>query len=309
MNTRKLKDIYKRLLRRAFEAGQYIGFDILPRHFYSEIPDIRSLKRSNLWKAPYSLMGVAGAALEPQLTFVRSCLTPEIGAHLSSTDVHETACRENGEGGFGRIEADMLFAFVASQKPAEIFQIGCGVSTALCVAAARFAKYSPRITCVEPYPTPLLMRLAAEGKVHLIQKRAQDMDLSTIENLSSDLLFFVDSSHTLGPSGEVSRIILEMLPRLKSGARLHFHDIFFPYDYSRDILKETLFFWHESTLLHAFLVNNSRFSILASCSMLHYGARRELQTLLSNYSPAPDDEGLSIGEGHFPSSIYLRVAI
>jgi Methyltransferase domain len=308
MNTRKLKDIYKHFLRRAFEAGQHIGFDILPRHFYSAIPDIRSLKRNNLWKTPYSLVGVAGATLEPQLTFVRSCVTPEISAHLSGTDVHETACCENGEAGFGRIEADMLFAFVASQKPAEIFQIGCGVSTALCVAAARFAKYSPRITCVEPYPTPLLKRLAAEGSIQLIQNRVQEIDLSTIDSLPNDLLFFVDSTHTLGPAGEVSRIILEMLPRLKSGARVHFHDILFPYDYSRDILKETLFFWHESILLQAFLAYNSRFSILASCSMLHYGARRELQTLLSNYSPAPDDMGLSIGKGHFPSSIYLLVA-
>ena len=308
INTRKLKDAYKHFLRKTFEAGQHIGFDILPRHFYSEIPDVRALKRSNSWKAPYSLMGVAGAALAPQLAFVRSCLTPEIGAHLSNTNVHETACRENGGAGFGRIEADMLFALVARQQPAEIFQIGCGVSTALCVAAAHFSKYSPRITCVEPYPSPLLKRLAIEGVVQLIQNRAQDMDLSIL-TLSNDVLFFVDSSHTLGPAGEVSRIILEMLPRLKTGARVHFHDIYFPYDYSRGILKEELFFSHESILLQAFLAYNSRFSILASCSMLHHGARQELQSLLPNYMPAPDDQGLSIGNGHFPSSIYLQVAV
>ena len=69
------------------------------------------------------------------------------------------------------MEADVLFAFVASQRPANIFQIGCGVSTALCLAAARFAGYTPRITCVEPYPTALLSRLAAEGRVELIHAR------------------------------------------------------------------------------------------------------------------------------------------
>jgi hypothetical protein len=253
------------------------------------------------------MTGVAGAALESQLAFLRSCLTLDIKTHLGGTNVHEAACRANGEGGFGRIEADVLFAFVASQKPAEIFQIGCGVSTALCVAAARFAKYSPHITCVEPYPTALLKRLASEGAIRLVQSRAQDIDLSAVDALSDDVLFFVDSSHTLGPSGEVSRIILEMLPRLKKGARIHFHDIYFPYDYSPDIMTERLFFWHESTMLHAFLAYNSRFSILVSCSMLHYGKRQVLQDLLSNYSPAPGDHGLVTGCGHFPSSIYLQV--
>lgn len=307
MNMRKLRVIFKLGLRKIFEVGQHLGFDILPRHFYSEIPDIRALRRDTSWKSPFSMKDVPGTALETQLAFVRSCLTPEITAHLRSTDVHEAACRENGEPGYGRVEADLLFAFVAHQKPAEIFQIGCGVSTALCVAAARFAGYSPRIACVEPYPTPLLTRLAAEGAIRLIQRRAQDLDLSTIDGLCDNVLFFVDSSHTLGPAGEVSRIILEMLPHLKAGARVHFHDILFPYDYARDILKGELFFSHESVLLQGFLTLNSRFSILASCSMLHYGAQTELQSLLSNYSPAPDDNGLSAGEGHFPSSIYLQV--
>ena len=111
----------------------------------------------------------------------------------------------------------------------------------------------------------------------------------------------------LGPAGEVSRIILEMLPRLKAGARVHFHDILFPFDYPRDILRQELFFAHESVLLQGFLTLNSRFSILASCSMLHYGAQGEFKALLANYLPAPIDAGLSIAGGHFPSSTYLQV--
>ena len=39
-----LRVLYKRVLRKVFEAGQHLGFDILPRHFYSEIPDIRVLR-------------------------------------------------------------------------------------------------------------------------------------------------------------------------------------------------------------------------------------------------------------------------
>src|SRR6516164_1613425 len=37
---RRVKNLGKRALRRLFEAGQRCGFDLLPRHFYSQIPDI-----------------------------------------------------------------------------------------------------------------------------------------------------------------------------------------------------------------------------------------------------------------------------
>ena len=145
------------------------------------------------------------------------------------------------------------------------------------------------------------------GVARLIRSGAQALDMSAIDALGNDGLFFVDSSHALGPAGEVSRIILEMLPRLKSGGRVHFHDILFPFDYTRNILASGLFFPHESVLLHGFLAFNARFSILASCSMLHYGSRQKLQELLPNYSPAPDDHGLGAGKGDFPSSIYIQV--
>jgi hypothetical protein len=44
---RSLKNSSKMLLRSVFEAGQRLGVDILPRHFYSEIPDIHALKTSS----------------------------------------------------------------------------------------------------------------------------------------------------------------------------------------------------------------------------------------------------------------------
>ena len=52
MNIRQLKDMYKWGLRKAFVLGQHLGFDILPRHFYSEIPDVRALRKDQSWKAP-----------------------------------------------------------------------------------------------------------------------------------------------------------------------------------------------------------------------------------------------------------------
>ena len=119
-------------------------------------------------------------------------------------------------------------------------------------------------------------------------------------------MFFVDSSHALGPSGEVSRIILEILPLLPKETFIHFHDIQFPYDYGRGILKNSLFFQHESVLLQSFLTLNKTFRIHISLSMLHYMATKELQKKFKNYYPQKSDHGLSISNiGDFPSSTYL----
>jgi predicted O-methyltransferase YrrM len=291
----------------AFEGGQRVGLDILPRHFYSEIPDVRRLKKSGHWMRAFSMAGVAGADVAEQLAFLRETCTPDLADALRDGDLHARACAENGEPGYGPIEAAVLYAFVRTRRPREIVQVGCGVSTALCLMAADDAGYAPEITCIDPYPTAYLRRLAREGRITLVEQPVELLDVAWFDRLGDDLLFFVDSTHTLGPAGEVSRIVLELLPRLKAGAWVHFHDITFPYDYDRNTLDSALVFPHESVLLHAFLAYNSRFRLCASLSMLHYAAPAALAELLPDYRPAANREGLAAGDGHFPSAAYLRV--
>lgn len=303
----KVNSLAKRALRVFFEQGQRIGLDVLPRHFYSEIPNIHELKKTSWWRKPYSMKGVQGSETDKQVNFVKECCSKEIVEEVRSRDIYKVASEKNGREGFGAVEADFLFAFVAQKKPSQIFQIGCGVSTAVCLLAAEYAGYSPEVFCVEPYPNEFLKRSDRRGDVDLMQKKVEKIKLEKIENLKSDLLFFVDSTHSLGPSGEVTKIILEMLPRLKEGSYVHFHDINFPYDYGRSILDSSLFFGHEGGLLLSFLAYNSRFRVLASQSMLHYSCPNELKKYLPGYDPAPNKDGLSMGEGDFPSSTYLRV--
>jgi Methyltransferase domain len=307
MLARRLRNVTKGLMRRAFEQGQRLGIDVLPRHFYSELPNIHELRRSTHWKAPFSMTGVDGIDIDSQLRFIAECCPPPMVEELRAKDVHRAAVRRNEAAGYGPVEAEFLYAFVCAKKPRQIFQIGCGVSTAVCLLAAERAGYRPQIICVEPYPTGFLIDEAAKGSITLLQKKIEQLEAGTIDGLGNDVLFFVDSTHTLGPAGEVSRIILELMPRLKPGAHVHFHDITFPYDYAREILSSSLFFAHESVLLHAFLAYNHRFRVLASLSYLHYLRPTVLQDYLRNYQPQENDEGLNKGGRHFPSSTYLAV--
>ena len=303
---RVLRNWATRAAAGVFHAGQHFGVDVLPRHFYSEIPDIARLRRTTDWRKPYSFVGVAGADVDEQLAFVAStvgCRRPL----ASGGDVYVRACEANGEPGYGPIEADFLFAFVRAHRPRRIVQIGCGVSTALCLEAAAEAGYRPEIVAIDPYPTPYLRRLAADGTIELLARPVESLHPDQVVRTKAGDLFFVDSTHTLGPAGEVSRIVLELLPRLEAGTFVHFHDIYFPYDYPGETLTTSVFFPRESVLLHAYLANNPSCAIAASLSMLHHARPNQLSALLPRYVPRASSDGLATGPGHFPSSTYLKV--
>src|SRR3954451_6367269 len=101
---RAIKASVKRLLGFLFSVGQRLGFYFLPRHFYSEIPDLRKLRRTKAWRTPYSMSDVAGADLDGQLAFARTVVTNTMRDRLAQLDVHAIACERNGEPGFGPIE-------------------------------------------------------------------------------------------------------------------------------------------------------------------------------------------------------------
>src|SRR5207253_10649190 len=150
-----------------FEVGQHFGLDILPRHFYSEIPNIRELKQSDHWKKAYSMVGVPGTDEESQVGFLAECCPDELIEKQRQGDVYARACRANGDRGFGPVEADFLFCFIATKRPAHVVQIGCGVSTAVMLLAAEEAGYQPDIHCIDPYPTQFLQESHRQGRIRL----------------------------------------------------------------------------------------------------------------------------------------------
>lgn len=302
-----IKEHLKKLLARTFHVGQHFGLDILPRHFYSEIPVIHRLRKTDHWREPYSLAGVAGADLDEQLEFVRTTVVPAVTERLRQFDVFRQACQSNGAIGYGPIEAQFLYAFVHTHRPRRITQIGCGISTSVCLTAAADAGYQPEITCIEPFPNSFLREAAGSNRIRLISQPVELLSLDFLNELEAGDLFFVDSTHTLGPAGEVTRIVLEMLPRLGDGVYVHFHDIWLPYDFEPAILADRTFFWHETALLMAFLAFNSRFRIRASLSQLHHQRIDQLAEVFANYQPMRFDRGIGTSPGDYPSSIFLEV--
>ena len=54
---------------------------------------------------------------------------------------------------------------------------------------------------------------------------------TVFDGLMRDDILFIDSSHILMPGSDVDILLNRVLPRLPSGALVHIHDIFLPFDY------------------------------------------------------------------------------
>jgi hypothetical protein len=146
----------------------------------------------------------------------------------------------------------------------------------------------------------------AQGAVTLYAERAEEAPRARLTDLAAGDLLFVDSTHTVKTGSEVNRIVLDILPRLAPGVFVHFHDIYFPYDYPRDLMSDALFFPSESTLLHAYLIHNSCCRVALSLSMLHYAEPHSIARAIPHYDPQKNADGLSAAGGsHFPSATYL----
>jgi hypothetical protein len=193
-------------------------------------------------------------------------------------------------------------------KPRRVIEVGSGVST-YCLAAALARNEEEGagragVTCVEPYPAPHLRTLRG---VELEEQPVQAVPPERFVELGEGDLLFLDSSHTVKTGSDVNYVVLEVLPRLRPGVVVQVHDIYFPYDYQRDVLH-TVLHWNETSLYHAFLLHNTRYRILFCLSQLHYDRPDVLEEVFPEYERAPDDRGLDAGSGgHFPSSLYLQV--
>jgi len=300
------------ILHLVLRTGQRLKFNLTPNHFYSDIPDLRQLRSSNDWRQRYGTSLVNGASVNEQLFRLVQIVGPNAG-RFTDFALHTDAGVVNNEpGGYGPVEALVLYCDILHHRPKQIVQIGCGVSTALMLRAAAEAAYKPSIVCVEPYPSAYLQERHDAGEIVLIKKPAQSVDRDVLTALESGDLLFVDSTHTTKVGSEVIRLITDVLPRLKRGVRVHFHDITWPYDYGSGILDKAIFFWRESTMLWVYLLNNPKYRIDYSMSMLHVDVAMDVKKLFPCYNPRTLIDGLDRQQsgpaaGHVPSSAFLVV--
>ena len=178
-------------------------------------PTLPNCEKTIVGSHPPRCMVCGVAGLANKCVSLPTARSPEVGASLSGMNIHQEAVVEDGENdGYGAIEAEFLYCFICWHQPGRVGQVGCGVSTAVILTAARHANYHPEVVCVEPYPTPFLAKADGESRIRLIREKAQKVGLEVLTDLQPNDFLFVDSTHTVKPGSEVNRIVM---PRFSPG--------------------------------------------------------------------------------------------
>jgi predicted O-methyltransferase YrrM len=168
-------------------------------------------------------------------------------------------------------DALTLYSMLRTFQPHQIIEIGSGYSSAAMLdTAERFLDDRVHFTFIEPYPQLLHSLLKEKDKKHtILGVKLQDVDKDIFRSLEANDILFVDSTHVSKLGSDVNRIMFEILPILKQGVLVHFHDIFWPFEYPSDWVKKG-FAWNEAYLLRAFLEFNENFEVLFFSSFLHH---------------------------------------
>ena len=164
---------------------------------------------------------------------------------------------------FSYSDAIFLYCFLRKHLPKRIIEIGSGFSSAVMLDTIdRFFSRRPEVTFIEPYPDRLisLFRDGDREQVRLISRKIQEVPPETLLALESGDLLFIDSSHVVKCGSDLQFLMFEILPRLQPGVFVHFHDVFYPFDYPSEWLIKGRY-WNENYFLRAFLSYNSAWSI------------------------------------------------
>ncbi len=158
-----------------------------------------------------------------------------------------------------------LYSFIRHLRPKRIVEVGSGASSAVMLDVNDlFYDSSIETAFIEPYPERLygFLRNIDREKSTIIEKKVQEVPLEVFLTLEEDDILFVDSSHVVKAGSDVNHIVFEILPRLRKGVCIHFHDIFFPFELPSHWILKYKRFWNESHLLRAFLMNNDSYEIV-----------------------------------------------
>ena len=272
--SRAAKTAY-RGLRRGFAK---VGLDVVVKTFYSPIPDLDQLPPGTFTRT--SQLPGTGWDLDRQLEFVRS-LRPSLEEFRTVANGSGDPWQYAPNLSYTEADATMLYAMIRATKPKRIVELGSGHSTLVTAQAARRNASEGNAPTLEVYdPFPSVVSDDLPGLTRLERIGAQQVPLSVFESLEAGDVLFVDTTHTVKVGSDVNFIVLEALPRLREGVHVHLHDIFLPYEYPKQWLEDYGLYWTEQYLVHAFLLFNSGFEVLAAMHALQRDRRDAMAELL-----------------------------
>jgi hypothetical protein len=251
-----------------------------PGHFYSPIPSLENIKKKEAKIWGHQTKELPGIDLHEKEQLE---LLHQLSAHYNKqpwSDEKQKHLRyyfDNPNYSYG--ESIFLFCLLMHLKPKKVIEIGSGYSSCVLLDTNElFLESTTLLTFIEPYPQLLsaLVKPSDKNAIHIIDRNLEDVEMSTYSALSEGDILFIDSTHVSKIGSDVNYLFFEILSRLKSGVYVHFHDIYFPFEYPKEWIYQGRA-WNEAYVLRAFLQYNNEFDIVLFNSFLGQFHKNVLQ--------------------------------
>jgi len=234
-------------------------------HFYSPIPRREEIEHDQDRIFRQDIAQLPEIDLQAPAQFE---LLGRLAAHARSLDISANATPgkrfHSANPYFYRADALVLGSMLLEFKPRHYLEIGSGFSSALALDVNDACLGgSVQFSFVEPSPTRLRLLInQRDGQTARIYvRRVQEVPDETFASLEPNDFLFVDGSHVAKVGSDLNDVIFRILPLLKPGVIIHFHDIPRPFEYAKEtVMRGTS--WNETYILRAFLANNSKYQIL-----------------------------------------------
>ncbi len=243
-----------------------------PGHFYSPIPDMDYIQKNKKRLFNTEADACPGIKLHVKEQLRLAEKFAEYYSGMPFKKQMQDGYRyyfENQHFGYG--SAIALYSIMRHFKPKRIIEAGSGFSSAAILDINdRFFNGSIQCTFIEPYPEERLLLLLNEKdkKNHRIYSDiAQDIPKSIYTELQNNDILFIDSSHVAKIGSDVNFFLTDIIPNLEKGVIIHFHDIFWPFEYPEKWIHMGRA-WNEAYMIKAFLQFNNSFEILLFNSYL-----------------------------------------
>jgi Methyltransferase domain len=231
-------------------------------HFYSPIPDLREIRRreAQVFDPDRPLPGV-DLGIDRQLALLEGLARETADAPFG--DRPQGAVRYGYDNTFfGHGDALAWYGLLRLWRPNRVIEVGSGWSSAVLLDAIDHTPdWKPaEVAFVEPYPERLQELLRADDDAVIFRTGVQDVPRELFATLEAGDVLFIDSTHVARIGSDVNLLLLEIVPALAPGVRVHVHDIGYPFEYAPSWVYEGRA-WNEAYMLHALLIGNATLRI------------------------------------------------
>jgi hypothetical protein len=260
---RESVDLRKGQLRQELATLRQAAGRWPPGHYHSPIPNLDEVteRQDTIWSSPRSLPGI-DVKVDGQLKLLEAFATYYAEQPFKDEPVNGLRYGfSNPYFSYG--DGLALYCMLRHVRPTRLVEVGSGWSSALALDVVdRFLGDDVSCIFIEPYPKRLreLIHPADADRVEIFTKPLHDVDAALFTNLQSGDILLIDSTHVSRVGSDVNQLVHDVLPILPRGIHVHFHDIFWPFEYPREWIFSGRA-WNEAYLLRAYLTHNPRANI------------------------------------------------